>query len=87
MRCAVQLPVSIRVFTDHNAPGCAQDKCMQAPRHLELLEAQELNRLMELALEAACFARGFGKRLVAAYHALAAECAFELWCRDHGYRF
>jgi hypothetical protein len=40
---------------------------------------------MQLALEAACFARGFGERLVAAYHGLAAECAFELWWRDEGY--
>lgn len=55
---------------------------MQARRHLELLEVKELNQLMELAVEAACFARGFGQRLVAAYHGLAAECAFELWWRN-----
>jgi hypothetical protein len=57
---------------------------MQTRRHLELLEVKELNRLMELAVEAACFACGFGQRLVAAYHGLAAECAFELWWRDRG---
>jgi hypothetical protein len=58
---------------------------VQARRHLELLDPEELNRLMQLALEAAGFARGFGERLVAAYHGLAAECAFELWWRDRGY--
>jgi hypothetical protein len=58
---------------------------VQARRHLELLDGEELNRLMQLALEAASFARGFSERLVAAYHGLAAECAFELWWRDQGW--
>lgn len=62
-----------------------RDGYVQARRHLELLEVKELQRLMQLALEAACFARGFGERLVAAYHGLAAECAFELWWRDQGW--
>jgi len=76
MSCKLTHSMRLRLKTDH------REESVQALRNLELFEVRELHRLMRLALEAACFARVSGPQLEAAYHGLAAECAFELWWRD-----
>ena len=51
---------------------------------LMALERSQLERLMQLAFEAAALAQAFGKPVVDRYHRLAARCGLELWRRDQG---
>jgi hypothetical protein len=46
------------------------------------LERSQLERLMQLAFEAAALAQAFGEPVVARYHWLAARCGLELWRRN-----
>jgi hypothetical protein len=54
---------------------------VQTDRPLKQLALDELQQLMQLAIEAAAFARVFSQRVVESHMALAAECGFELWSR------
>jgi hypothetical protein len=49
---------------------------------LDTLGISELNRLMQLAIEAGLRTHGFSARLLEAYGAFAAECHFEMWSRQ-----
>jgi len=55
---------------------------MPAQRPFETLNAGEITRLMQLAIEAGIRTEEFSQLLVRAYGALAAEFGFELWFRD-----
>ena len=55
---------------------------MAVKRRLETVGISELNRLMQLAIEAGLRAHGFSAKLLEAYGAFAAECHFELWSRQ-----
>ncbi len=55
---------------------------MAAQRRFGMLNASEIRRLMELAIEAGLRMDDLSPSLLRAYGALAAEFGFELWSRE-----
>ena len=55
---------------------------MAVKLRLKTLSISEINRLMQLAIEAGLRAHGFSTKLLEAYGVFAAECHFELWSRQ-----